>query len=60
MQIILPAIKSKKMKNVPDVVVADKDLATRSKSVKATVLKQNWLSKDLSQYLRHQKRLLEN
>ena len=32
MQIILSANKSKKMKNILDVVVADKNLATMSKS----------------------------
>jgi uncharacterized surface protein with fasciclin (FAS1) repeats len=38
MQIILSAIKSKKMKNILDVVVADKNLATMSKSVKVAGL----------------------
>ena len=38
MQIILSAIKSKKMKNILDVVVADKNLATMLKSVKAAGL----------------------
>ena len=38
MQVILSAIKSKKMKNIPDVDVADKNLATMSKSVKAAGL----------------------
>jgi uncharacterized surface protein with fasciclin (FAS1) repeats len=38
MQIILSAIKSRKMKNILDVVVADKNLATMLKSVKAAGL----------------------
>ena len=38
MQVILSAVKSKKMKNIPDVDVADKSLATMSKSVKAAGL----------------------
>jgi uncharacterized surface protein with fasciclin (FAS1) repeats len=37
-QVILSAIKSRKMKNIPDVDVADKNLATMSKSVKAAGL----------------------
>jgi uncharacterized surface protein with fasciclin (FAS1) repeats len=38
MQVILSAIKFKNMSNIVDVVVADKNLATMSKSVKAAGL----------------------